>query len=315
MDGTHVFVSVDVEGISGYGGEDDADSSVAAAVVADVNAAVDGALDADGDATVTVADSHGEKRTVPPADLRGRATLVRGGPRPQGMVDGAAGADLAFLIGYHDRPGSGGFLEHTFTGAIADVRVGGQSVGETGLNAMLLADLGVPVALVTGDDRLADTVADRLLGAAFVTTKTVRGSVSVACRPPAAARDDIREAAAAAAADPPDPEPPVALDPPLPVAVEFVRATDADAAALWPGVERGADSRTVRHEARGRPTGSSARRRTSRPTEPQKLKPRRRDAAPWRQTASPSGRSGPCPSAPPSPGAGSAGNSTSRPRA
>ncbi|SDN19762.1 D-aminopeptidase [Haloarchaeobius iranensis] len=39
------------------------------------------------------------------------------------------------------------------------------------------------------------------------------------------------------------------VEPPIRVAVDFVNAILADQATLWPGVERGADSRTVGHEA------------------------------------------------------------------
>ncbi|WP_290810618.1 M55 family metallopeptidase [Halovivax sp.] len=245
------FVSADVEGVSGYGGEDDDEPEAGRAMVADVNAAVEGLLAAEPDATVTVADAHGSKLTVDPAALHDRASLVRGGPRPNGMVDGVPDdADLAVLVGFHDRPGTGGFLEHTFSGSLADVRLDGRSVGEVELDAALLGDLGVPVALVTGDDVLGETVAARLPAARYVATKSARGFAAARCRPPAEAREEIREAARDAAADPPKAvERPVPIDPPLRVAVDFVRAEYADVATLWPGVERGADSRTAVREA------------------------------------------------------------------
>lgn len=251
MTGIDAFVSADIEGISGWIGEDESSPAARAAMVGDVNAAIEGLLETAPEARVTVADGHGDKRTIPPADLHESASLVRGNDRPYGMVDGAdEGTDVAFFVGYHGRPGSGGFLEHTYTGSIADVRLDGRSVGELELNAVLLAELGVPVTLVTGDDRLADTVADRLPSAEYVVTKTARSGTAAVCRSPADVRSDVREAAAAAVRDPPtEVTPPVPVDLPLTVTVEYRNPAFADVASLWPGVERRDDSLTVRYEA------------------------------------------------------------------
>lgn len=252
MTAPSVFISADIEGVSGWIGEDESTPDARAAMVGDVNAAIEGALEAAPDASVTVADAHGDKRTIPPRDLHQRASLLRGDNRPYGMVDGAdEDTDLAFFVGYHDRPGSGGFLEHTYTGAVADVRLGDHSVGELELNAMVLADLGVPVALVTGDDHLADTVADRLPSAEYVTTKTARSGTAAICRPQTAVRADIREAAAAVTRDPPVADTPsvsVETEVPTTVTVEYRNPVYADIASLWPGVDPRDDSLTVAHE-------------------------------------------------------------------
>jgi D-amino peptidase len=249
---TNVFISADIEGVTGYvDPEEDADPQAQAAMTADVNAAIDGVREADASASITVADAHGDKRTIDVDALHERATLVRGGPRPDGMVDGATtDDDVAFLVGYHDRPGSGGLLEHNFTGSIAEIRVDDRAVGELELNAAYLASMGVPVGLVTGDDVLAETVADALPSARYVRTKTTRGASAAETRHPGPVREDIREAATAAVADRPrEPDDAIALDPPVLVVVAFVTAKHADVATLWPGVERGQDSRTVRYDA------------------------------------------------------------------
>lgn len=252
-----VFISADLEGISGWIGEDESTPATREAMVSDVNAAIEGVRQIVPDPDVLVADAHGDKQTIPPTDLDESASLLRGDTRPYGMVDGVDGdTDLAFFIGYHGRPGSGGFLEHTFTGSIADVRLDGDSVGEVELNATLLADRDVPVTLVTGDDYLRETVAERLPQAEYVTTKTARSSTSAIGRHPTAVKADIRDAAAAAATDlPAQATPPVSVDPPMTVTVDFVRADLADLAALWPGVKKTDDSRTIAYEA---PTVSEA---------------------------------------------------------
>ena len=248
MSGRTVFISADLEGISGWAGDDESMSATRTAMARDVNAAIEGVLDTDPEAAVLVADAHGDKRTIPPDELHHRASLLRGGPRPYGMVDGVSDdTDVAFLIGYHDRPGTGGHFEHTFTGTLADVRLNGHSVGEFELNSILLADRGIPVALVSGDDRLERTVEDGLPDAHYVLTKTTRGQIGAICRHPTTVTAELTEAAAEATTTPlPEATAPVSVDPPLTVAVDYTTPSLADLATLWPGVERGEDSRTIR---------------------------------------------------------------------
>lgn len=246
-----VFVCADVEGVSGYVHPDqdkDDRAAVRRAMTADVNAVVDGVRDAVPDAEVVVADSHGDKRTISPDSLRDGVSLVRGGPRPLGMVDGARDADWSVLVGAHDKPGSGGHIEHVFTGAIAGVELGDTAVGEVELNAVLLAALDAPVRLVSGDDVLRETVETVLPEAEYVTTKRARGTAAAECRPPEAVRTDLETAAGTAAGAGADAlAAPASF--PAPVRVTFTNAKLADAATLWPAVERGEDSRTIRYDA------------------------------------------------------------------
>lgn len=248
-----VFVCADVEGVSGYvDPEQDADdfAAVRNAMTADVNATIDGIHEAAPDADVVVADSHGSKRTIDADALRDGVDLVRGGPRPLGMVDGGRNADLSCLIGAHDKPGSGGHLEHVFAGSIARIALDDVPVGEVELNSLLLDALGSPVHLVSGDDVLGDTVRERLPHAEYVTAKTARGTAAARCRSPSDVRADLRDAASRAVDAPPAT---LALDFEFPcnVSVTFASAKLADAAVLWPAVERGDDSRTVQYEASG----------------------------------------------------------------
>jgi D-amino peptidase len=246
-----VFVCADIEGVSGYVHPDqdnDDRAAVRRAMTADVNAVVDGVRDAVPDAEVVVADSHGDKRTISPDSLRNGVSLVRGGPRPLGMVDGASDADWSVLVGAHDKPGSGGHIEHVFTGAIADIELSDTAVGEVELNALLLEALDAPVRLVSGDDVLGETVAAVLPEAEYVTTKRARGTAAAECRAPDAVRTDL-ETAARTAADAAAAPLAVPVSFPATVRVTFTNAKLADAATLWPGVERGADSRTVRYAA------------------------------------------------------------------
>src|SRR5579884_399683 len=124
----------------------------------EANAAVAGVLDAEPDAEVTVADTHGPYRNIIPEDVDPRARLLRGKPATMGMVDGlGAEYDAALFVGVHGRAGAeSSTLSHTFTGTILDVRINGRSFGELGLNASVAGAHGVPVVMVAGDQVVSE---------------------------------------------------------------------------------------------------------------------------------------------------------------
>lgn len=253
MDGNveRVFICTDIEGVSGFvdwAQEDEEPERVRRHMTEDVNAAIEGVLSTV-DAEILVNDSHGGKRNLILEDLHPSATLLRGGPRPLGMVAGVdSGADLGFQIGAHTRPGFGGVLEHVFSSSkIAEIRLNGSPVGEVELNALMMAEYDVPTALVTGDDALRRELVDFLPSSSYVTTKTARGMKAAECRHPDAVREDIRIRARTVVEDyadgatyPIDFE----LQPPIRATVSYHQADLADTAALWPGVET-EDSKTI----------------------------------------------------------------------
>lgn len=252
-----VFISADIEGVTGFvhPEQDETDES-ARAMAADVNAAIEGIFEVHDNAEVIVADSHGRMRTIPKEELDERATLVRGRGRPFGMVDGFdPNTDLAMLIGYHARPGRGGVLEHTFSGSLAEVSLNGAPVGELELNAALLADAGIPIGLVSGDDVLAETVDERLPAARPVITKYARAGRAAICRPTQEVHEELRTTAKSSVERPPgEPDITIPLEPPIDIEVTFQRSTYAELATLWPGIEGGEDSRTVVYQAEDVPT-------------------------------------------------------------
>lgn len=109
-------------------------------------------------------------------------------------------------------------------------------------------------AAMLADDRLTDTVAERLPTAEYVATKVACGARAAICRHPTGVRPETRMASRAAAADPrATAGMPVPMRSPVRVSVAFTNAELADVATLRSGVERGADSRTVVREATGVP--------------------------------------------------------------
>jgi D-amino peptidase len=156
-----VYISADMEGIDGVVTSRQSGATGAEyekyrrLMTLEVNAAVEGAFDA-GATEVVVSDSHGNAQNIDLEILDKRATLIRGWPRPLGMVHGldeTFGA-VAF-VGYHASEGQDpGILSHTFTGTV-EVSLNGQKVPEAGFAGATAGELGVPVVFVSGDQVIA----------------------------------------------------------------------------------------------------------------------------------------------------------------
>jgi D-amino peptidase len=154
-----VYLSTDMEGTAGIVDwaqcVGDGPEAVAGRelLLAEVNAAIDGALAA-GATEIVVNDSHSVMRNLPPEKLHGRATYIAGRHKPLYMMQGLdASFDAIFFVSYHGSMGGDpAVLSHTYNPrAVTEVRLNGEVVGESGINALVAAHFGVPVALVTGD--------------------------------------------------------------------------------------------------------------------------------------------------------------------
>jgi D-amino peptidase len=162
-------------------------------MTSEVNAAVTAAFDA-GATEVTVADSHGDFANLDPEALDPRCLLVRGWPRPLGMMQGLT-ADTAavVLIGYHAPEGApNAILAHTFTGSM-DLRLNGKSVSEGSFNAAVAAELHVPVVFLSGDDQAVADGAANIGPIETVATKKALGFNSGVMTAPATVMRDIHD--------------------------------------------------------------------------------------------------------------------------
>lgn len=205
-----VFISADMEGISGVVGSDQLAAGGAEydrsrrLMADDVNAAIRGAR-AGGATRIVVNDSHGSMRNLRLEDLEDGVQLISHSFKRYGMMEGVDDSfDAAIFIGYHTRAGSPeGIFAHTGSGIVRDVRVNGQSHGEGGLNTLVAAWYGVPVVLVTGDDAAVDEVGRIATGARKVAVKRAINPRAAELRPLADVHREIereaREAVAAAA--------------------------------------------------------------------------------------------------------------------
>jgi D-amino peptidase len=205
--GKKVFISADMEGISGISGSDQLSAAGAEygrsrkMMADDVNAAIRGAK-AGGANEIVVNDSHGSMRNLRLEDLEKGARLISHSFKRSGMMEGLDDSfDAVIFIGYHAQAGSaGGLFAHTGSGVVRDVRVNGQSLGEGGLNTLVAAWYGVPVVLVTGDDVAVKQVAAVATGARLVVVKRAINPRAVELRPFADVHRDIEAAAREAVA-------------------------------------------------------------------------------------------------------------------
>lgn len=252
-----VYISVDMEGVAGVSHVNPTrrdDSGYAAAVdlmVGEANAAIEGAC-AGGATDVTVNDSHGGMYNLPPERLDPRARLVQGN-KPWSMAEAAREGrfDVALFVGYHARAGHPrGTLAHTYTGRITLAEVGGRPASEAAINGLYLGALGVPVGMISGDDALADELADWFPWAERIVVKRGVSLRAADSLHPSVARDLIREGAGRAVerAAPGGGLQPLTLEPPIGLRIEFQSPGQADFVAMIPGFERDGD-RGARYEA------------------------------------------------------------------
>ncbi|MDC3958053.1 M55 family metallopeptidase [Polyangium jinanense] len=242
-----VYISVDMEGVAGVVHVDQtrrtgADYERARRwMTYEANAAVTGAFEG-GATSVLVNDSHGDMRNLLLDELDPRAEIVTGSLKPLSMVQGIApGFGCALFVGYHAGAGSrAGILDHTFFGrVVARCRVGGRDFNETAINAAVCGALGIPVALVTGDQTVCAQAREILGEVETVQVKEAITRYAARSLSPVAARERVREGAARAvrraregAFSPFRPALPLDLE------IDFVNSACADAAELVPFTER-----------------------------------------------------------------------------
>ncbi|MGA2872297.1 MAG: M55 family metallopeptidase [Candidatus Dormibacteria bacterium] len=218
-----VFISCDMEGVAGVVDWQQVTPGPEFALgrrllLEEVNAAIDGALEAGAD-SILVNDSHGAMQNLDPAQIHGEADYCSGRHKPLYMMEGLDGSfDAIFFVGYHgavDGPAS--VLSHTYSpDSVRGVSLNGRSVGESGINALVAAHHRVPVVLITGDQHSVAQAASVSPGAETVVVKQSLTRLAARSLHPVAARRLIREAATRslqrlAEIPPPSSEPPYRL--------------------------------------------------------------------------------------------------------
>ncbi|WKD31650.1 M55 family metallopeptidase [Streptomyces xanthophaeus] len=246
-----ILISADMEGATGVTWPADVLPGTPqwercrAMFTSDVNAAVLGFYDGGAD-QVLINEAHWTMRNLLLEKLDARAEMITGRHKTLSMVEGVQHGDvdgIAF-VGYHTGAGSEGVLAHTYlANSITGVWVNGTRASEGLLNAHVVAEYGVPVILVTGDDLTCVDAAGYAPGAATVAVKDHVSRYAAVCRTPARTAADIRSAAQEATALA------VRHDPvrggPFTVELEFDAAHLAMSATVVPGVERSGERKVA----------------------------------------------------------------------
>ena len=250
----NVFVSIDMEGIAGIAhlrqvmrGTDDFQAS-RELMTDEANAAVAGAFEG-GATSVVVNDSHGDMYNLLAERMDPRAELLIGSPKVLSMMQGFGPEfDVALFVGYHAAAGTqAAVLDHTYSGRLFyEVRVNGEPVTETELNAAFAGTYGVPTGLVTGDDKICAVAAKKIPGIRTVVVKEAFGRNVARSLHPRAAREAIRKAAAEAVAGRAELTP-YRIEPPIVLEADIANTSAADLCGLAPGTGR-IGPRTVRFE-------------------------------------------------------------------
>lgn len=186
-----VLISADMEGITGVTFPDDCAPGhprweyCRRFLTGDVNAAIAGFADAGAD-EILVNEAHADQRNLLLDQLDDRATLLIGNHKPLGMMEGIdRSPDVVAFLGYHTGAGELGVLAHTYLpNTITSVRVNGAPASEGRMNALLAAEFGVPVVLVTGDDLTCVDAAKYAPAAIGVAVKTCVDRYAAICLPP-----------------------------------------------------------------------------------------------------------------------------------
>jgi len=247
-EGLKVFISVDMEGITGVVNEDDASRGgkdydyFRQTMTREANAAIEGALAA-GATEIVVRDSHGTALNLLPEMLNRNSKLLRDWSQgPMYMMEGIDESyDAAVFVGYHARAGTtDGVLDHTSSGDVTDVRINGISMPETGYNALMAGHVGVPVVFVAGDKAVCDQAREILGNVETVAVKEGIGAAALNLHPEVS-RELIRAGVERALRNLDDYKP-YKLKPPY--KLQLTLKTEQNiyrAVALYPGARRSGD--------------------------------------------------------------------------
>jgi D-amino peptidase len=198
-----ILISADMEGATGVTWPADVEPGTEQwqrcrrMFTSDVNAAVAGCF-AGGATSVLINEAHATMRNLLLEELDPRAVMLTGRHKDLSMVEGIQhdGVDGVAFVGYHAAAGAEGVLAHTYLpNSITAITLNGERASEGLLNAHVAAEYGVPIMLVTGDDRTCADAAGYAPGVPSVAVKDCVSRYAAICRPPEVTAEAIRSAA------------------------------------------------------------------------------------------------------------------------
>ena len=244
-----ILISADMEGATGVTWPADCEPGTEqwqrcrVMFTSDVNAAIEGFFEGGAD-EVLVNEAHSTMRNLLLEDLDVRASMLSGRHKELSMVEGVQAGDVdgVAFVGYHTGAGTEGVLAHTYLpNSITGVWVDDQPASEGYLNALVCAEFGTPVVLVTGDDKTCEAARAYAPHAETAAVKDYVSRYAAICRPPAQTFALIRAAATAGASL--AQRHPVRVTEPFEVEVEVDAAQLVMNACMVPGVEQMSERR------------------------------------------------------------------------
>ena len=211
----------------------------------DINAAVEGAIEA-GATEFVLHDSHGlDYRNVVLNELHPSIEVVRGMPIIFfEFEDLDMSYNAAFLVAMHARAGQHAVLSHVMDWPlIREVRINGQPVGESQITAALAGYFKIPTVLITGDNVVCEEM--KAWTGGQIEIAIVKQSLSryaAHCLPLTKARECIHQAAYRAIKRIGDIKP-SHFEPPITLGIEFNDRQVAWYVSWIPGVEYDGDRR------------------------------------------------------------------------
>ncbi|TWI65768.1 D-amino peptidase [Desulfobotulus alkaliphilus] len=167
-------------------------------ITADVSAAIAGLKDA-GVEEIHVRDMHGTGYNLLPRFMPEEGVFLKQGHRwyPVPLLGEIPEADLAIMIGWHAAADQvDGFSPHMFHRDIDWVRIDNKAVTEVEIMAAVLAEHGIPVAMVTADLTACRRISANLPWAKTVTIPKKEIGSKKTADIHKSIRDNAREAAA-----------------------------------------------------------------------------------------------------------------------
>ena len=240
-----VYISVDMEGIAGVVTSDQLGPTgfeyerAREWMTGEALAAIQGARDAGATAFV-VSDSHGNGESLLIDKFPDDVTIVRSWPRPLGMMQGVDSTFAAVVfIGYHASTSNmAGVRAHTMSSAtLTAIEVNGVAMPESGINAGIAGQFGVPVVAISGDN-VAVAEAQQLIGAIEgAVVKTAISFHAAQTMTPAAAEALIRVKVKAGVAKRATLKP-YAVTAPIRLDISFKNYRQAELLGYLPNVQR-----------------------------------------------------------------------------
>lgn len=250
-----LYMSVDMEGISGLPDDTFVDSSKLnyergrMIMTDEANYVIEEAFK-NGCSEVLVNDSHSKMNNLLIERLHPEAQLISGDVKPfsmvQGLDDTCAGA---MFLGYHARASMKGVMSHSMIFGVRHFYINDQLIGELGFNAYVAGYFGVPVLMVAYDSQAAAEAEELIPNVATAAVKETISRSAVKCLTPEKAGRLLKEQTAFALRNKDKVKPLTPPDRPM-LSIEFANYGQAEWANLMPGTEIKPGTTVVRYEAK-----------------------------------------------------------------